>query len=52
MTAECVDDSLLLSSIQEHAPDFVILDANTPVIKRVEAGAFGSQVSACTILNA
>ncbi len=44
MTAECVNDSLLLSSIQENAPDLVILDANTP---RWKLERFGSQVSAC-----
>ncbi len=34
MTAECVDDSQLVSSIQETVPELVILDANTPVIRR------------------
>lgn len=34
MTAECVDDSRLVSSIQETVPELVILDANTPVIRR------------------
>ena len=34
MTAECVDDSRLVSSIQETAPDLVIFDAHTPAIRR------------------
>jgi len=34
MAAECVDNSRLLSSIQETVPELVILDANTPVIRR------------------
>ena len=34
MTAECVDDSRLVSSIQETVPELVILDANTPGIRR------------------
>jgi two-component system LytT family response regulator len=33
MTVECVDDSRLVSSVQEHAPDLVILDAHTPAIR-------------------
>jgi len=34
MTAECVDDSGLISSIQETVPELVIVDANTPLIRR------------------
>jgi two-component system LytT family response regulator len=34
MTAQSVDDSQLISSIQETVPELVILDANTPVIRR------------------
>jgi two-component system, LytTR family, response regulator len=34
MKVECVDGSRLVSSVQEHAPDLVILDAHTPAIKR------------------
>ncbi len=34
MTAECVDDSSLVSSIQETVPELVIVDANTPLIRR------------------
>lgn len=34
MTVECVDDSRLVSSVQECAPDLVILDAHTPAIRR------------------
>jgi two-component system LytT family response regulator len=34
MTAECVDDSRLISSIQEAVPELVIVDANTPAIRR------------------
>jgi len=53
MTAECVNDSLLLSSIQESAPDLVILDANTPVIKRGGSwGALGVKSPPATILTA
>ena len=33
MTAECIDDSRLLSSVRERIPDLVILDANTPAIR-------------------
>jgi two-component system LytT family response regulator len=33
MTVTCVDDSRLLSSIQELAPDLVIVDVHTPVIR-------------------
>lgn len=53
MTAECVDDSLLLPSIQENPPDLVILDANTPVIKRAGSwGALGVKSPPVTILTA
>jgi two-component system LytT family response regulator len=34
MTVECVDDSRVVSSVQERAPDLVILDAHTPAIRR------------------
>jgi len=34
MTAECVDDSCLISSIQETVPELVIVDANTSLIRR------------------
>jgi two-component system, LytTR family, response regulator len=34
MTVTCVDDSKLVSSIQESTPDLVIVDVHTPAIKR------------------
>ena len=34
MTAECVDDSRLVSAIRASTPDIVVLDAHTPAIRR------------------
>jgi two-component system LytT family response regulator len=34
MSVTCVDDSRLMSSIQESAPDLVIVDVHTPAIRR------------------
>jgi CheY-like chemotaxis protein len=34
MKVECVDNSRLISPVQERAPDLVILDAHTPAIRR------------------
>jgi two-component system LytT family response regulator len=34
MTVTCVDDSRLVSSVQESAPDLVIVDVHTPAIAR------------------
>lgn len=53
MTAECVDDSVLLSSIQENLPDLVILDANAPVMKVGGSwDALGVQSPPATIVTA
>jgi two-component system, LytTR family, response regulator len=37
VTLEQVDDARLVSSIQRHAPDLVILDAHTPSIREAES---------------
>jgi two-component system, LytTR family, response regulator len=53
MTVECVDDSRLVSSVQEHAPDLVILDANTPLIRRGASwDALGIEAPPATIVTA
>lgn len=53
MTAECVDASRLLSSVQEHAPDLVILDANTQAISRDKPwGALGIKSPPAAIVTA
>jgi len=53
MTAECVDDSQLISSIQETVPELVILDANTPVIRRGGTwDALGVESPLATIVKA
>lgn len=53
MTLECVDDCRLVSSIQEFAPDLVILDAHTPAIRRAESwDALGVKSPPATIVTA
>ena len=53
MTAECIDGSRLVSSIQESAPDLVILDAHTPAIRRGGGwSALGIKAPAATIVTA
>jgi two-component system, LytTR family, response regulator len=53
MTLECADDSRLVSSIQEFAPDLVILDVHTPAIRRAESwGALGVKSPPATIVTA
>lgn len=53
MTLECADDSRLVSSIQEFAPDLIILDVHTPAIRRAESwGALGVKPPAATIVTA
>src|SRR5258708_5251862 len=53
MTVECVDDSRLVSSVQEHAPDLVILDAHTPAIReRKTWDALGIKTPPATIVTA
>jgi two-component system, LytTR family, response regulator len=53
MTLECVDECRLVSSIQEFAPDLVILDVHTPAIRRVEGwGALGVKSPPATIVTA
>jgi two-component system, LytTR family, response regulator len=53
MTAECVDDSLMISAIQENPPELVILDANTNVIRRGESwDALGIEAPPATIVTA
>ena len=53
MTLECVDDSQIVSSIQEFAPDLVILDVHTPAIRRAESwGALGIKSPPATIVTA
>ncbi len=52
MTAECVDDSLMISAIQENAPELVILDAKTNVIRRGESWhALGIEAPPATIVT-
>ena len=52
MTAECVHDSLMISAIQENAPELVILDANTNVIRRGGWDALGIEAPPATIVTA
>jgi two-component system LytT family response regulator len=53
MTATCVDDSKLVSSIQESAPDLVILDVYTPAIRRAPSWeAVGIKRAPATIVTA
>src|SRR5260370_13272976 len=53
MTAECVDDSLMISAIQENGPELVILDAKTNVIRRGESwDALGIEAPPATIVTA
>jgi two-component system LytT family response regulator len=53
MTATCVDDSRLVSSIQESAPDLVILDVHTPAIRRAPSWeAVGIKRAPATIVTA
>jgi len=53
MTAVCVDDSRLVSSMQESAQDLVILDAQIPAIQRVESwNALGIKPPVATIVTA
>ena len=53
MTAECVDGSRLVSSIQENAPDLLILDAHRLAIRREESwGALSVKSPPLTIVTA
>jgi two-component system LytT family response regulator len=53
MTVECVDNSRLVSSVQECAPDLVILDAYTPAIRRDKTwNALGIKSPPATIVTA
>jgi two-component system LytT family response regulator len=53
MTLECVDECRLVSSIQEFAPELVILDVHTPAIRRAESwGALGVKSPPATIVTA
>ena len=53
MTVTCVDDSMLVSSIQESAPDLVILDVHTPAISRAPSWeAVGIKRAPATIVTA
>jgi len=53
MTVTCVDDSMLVSSIQESAPDLVILDVHTPAIGRAPSWqAVGIKRAPATIVTA
>jgi two-component system, LytTR family, response regulator len=53
MTVTCVDDSRLVSSIQESAPDLVILDVYTPAIRRAQSWeAVGIKSAPATIVTA
>jgi two-component system, LytTR family, response regulator len=49
----CVDDSRLVSSIQESAPDLVIVDVHTPAIRRAPSWeAMGIKSAPVTIVTA
>ncbi len=49
----CVDDSRLVSAIQESAPDLVILDVHTPAIRRAPSWeAVGIKFAPATIVTA
>jgi two-component system LytT family response regulator len=53
MTVTCVDDSRLVSSIQENAPDLVIVDVHTPAIRRAPSWeAVGIKSAPVTIVTA
>jgi two-component system, LytTR family, response regulator len=53
ITLECADDYRLVSSIEEFAPDLVILDVHTPAIRRAESwGALGVKPPPATIVTA
>jgi two-component system LytT family response regulator len=53
MTVTCVDDSRLMFSIQESAPDLVILDLHTPAIRRALSWeAMGIKSAPATIVTA
>jgi two-component system, LytTR family, response regulator len=53
MTVECVDDSRLVSSVQECAPDLIILDAHTPGLRRDKTwNALGIKSPPATIVTA
>ncbi len=53
ITVTCVDDSRLVSSIQESAPDLVILDVHTPAIGRAPSWeAVGIKRAPATIVTA
>lgn len=53
MTVTWVDDSRLVSSIQENAPDLVILDVHTPAIRRAPSWeAVGIKRAPATIVTA
>jgi len=52
MTATCVEDSRLVSAIQESAPDLVILDVYTPAIRRAPSWeAVGIKPAPATIVT-
>ena len=53
MTVTCVDDSRLVSSIHESAPDLVILDVHTSAIQRAPSWeAVGIKRAPATIVTA
>jgi len=53
MTVTCVDDSKLVSSIQESAPDLVIVDVHAPAIRRAPNWeAVGIKPAPVTIVTA
>jgi two-component system LytT family response regulator len=53
MTVTCVDDSRLVSLIEESAPDLVILDVHTPAISRAPSWeAVGIKCAPATIVTA
>ena len=53
MTVTCVDDSRLVSSVQESAPDLVIVDVHTPAIARAPSWkAVGINRAPATIVTA
>ena len=53
MTVTCVDDSRLVSSIQDSFPDLVILDVHAPAIRRAQSWeAVGIKRAPATIITA
>jgi len=53
ITAKYIDGSRLVSSVQESLPDIVVLDANTPAIRRAGGwSGLGIQVPVVTIVTA